>query len=285
MHPHSLFRLTQQIYNTPQLIVPQSFDVILDYLETRNGEGVIKLDMADAIPLDTPGKDEDKPYADGLGVLAVDGSLTYKPVTSLCGEVGTSYKSLVQQTEEMAEAGVRTIVMEVTSGGGEAGHCFETCNDIRAIADDAGIKMIGYADTMAASAAYALIAVCDEVIANPSASLGSIGCVVALMDTSEAYKKAGLKRIYITSGVNKVPFDADGAFKKEFLEEIQESVDRLNSEFAEHVSNHTGLSVKTIKDFQAGMFDANKAVDVGLANKVMTNKEFAAYVATIHKGT
>ena len=284
MPSHSLLRLTQQIYNRPQLITPQAFDVILDYLETRNDVGIIKLDFADAVPLDAPGH-EDKPYADGLGVLAIDGSLTYKPVMSICGEVGTSYKSLVQQTEEMAEAGVRTIVMEVTSGGGEAAHCFETCNEIRAIADENNIKLIGYADTQAASAAYALTCVCDEVIANPSASLGSIGCVVSLMDTSEAYKKAGLKRIFITSGKNKVPFDAEGAFKQEFLDEIQESVNKLNSEFAAHVSHHTGLSVETIKGFQAGMFDADEALELGLANKIMTNKAFAKYVAEVHKGT
>jgi hypothetical protein len=54
----------------------------------------------------------EKPYADGLsgcGVLYVDGSLTYKPVMTLCGEAGTSYQSLVAQVEEMAEAGVKTI--------------------------------------------------------------------------------------------------------------------------------------------------------------------------------
>lgn len=280
MSYHTLMRLTASVYNKPHLITADSFAVILDYLDTRNEAGI-------SLKYDTPTEavDEPKPYAGSLGVLRVDGSLTYKPLMTMCGSVGTSYQSLVDQVEEMVEAGVKTIVMEVTSGGGEAGHCFETAEAIRATCDEAGVKLVGYADTVACSAAYALISICDEVIANPSASLGSIGCVVALMDQSKAYEMAGLKRIFITSGDSKVPFDEDGSFKKEFLDDIQEDVDRLNAEFAAHVSKYTGLDVETIIGLQAKVFDAREAVKLGLANKVMTNKQFAAYVAKLHKGT
>lgn len=278
---HSLFRLTQKVYNTPHLITPEAFGVILDYLDARNS-GLSSVVSAD--PYATEELEKEKPYADGLGVLEVSGSLTYKPVMTMCGEAGTSYQSLVNTVEDMAANGVRTIVMEVNSGGGEASHCFQAANDIRAICDSHGIKLIGYADTMAASAAYALISICDEVVANPSASLGSIGCVVALMDASKAYEQAGLKRIFITSGENKVPFAEDGSFKDSFLADIQESVDKLNDEFTDHVSKYTGLSAKEIKGFQAKVFDAEKALELGLANKVMTNKSFVAYVAQIHRG-
>lgn len=277
----SLFRLTSSIYNKPHLITAEALDVILDYLDKRNVQGV---DMYEEWEADEDSTRLKKSYAGDFGVLRVNGSLTYKPLVTPCGEVGTSYQSLVEQTEEMAEAGVKTIVMEVTSGGGEASHVFEACEEIRSICDEHGIRLIGYADTMAASGAYALISICDEVIANPSASLGSIGCVIALMDTSKAMEKAGLKRIFITSGKNKVPFAEDGSFKKEFLEELQKDVDRINEEFAAHVSKYTGLTVEEIKGLEAKLFDAEKAVELGLANKVMTNKQFMAYVAELHKG-
>lgn len=281
MKSHSLFRLTSRVYNTPHLITPQAFNVILDYLDHRNALGLeqVKLDYTPDASI------APQTINDSVGVLYVDGSLTYKPVMTMCGEAGTSYQSLVEQVEAMAEAGIKTIVMEVTSGGGEASHVFQACEDIRSVVDENGIKLIGYIDTIGASAAYALSCICDEVIANPSASVGSIGCVVALMDTSKAYEQAGLKRIFITSGENKVPFAEDGSFKKEFLDEIQESVDRLNSEFAAHVSKYTGLSVDAIMALEAGCFDASKALEIGLVNKVMTNKEFAAYVANLHQGT
>lgn len=281
MSHHSLYRLYASIHNKPHLITPDAFAVILDYLEHRNEVGVVKADWRED---DSKYSEDSKPYANGLGVLRVDGSLTYKPVMTMCGEAGTSYQSLVEQVEEMAEAGVKTIVMEVSSGGGEASHVFQAAEDIRATCDEHGIQLIGYADTLAASAAYALISICDEVIANPSASLGSIGCVVALLDTSKAMEMAGFKRIFITSGESKVPFDADGSFKKEFLDDIQADVNRLNVEFASHVSKFTGLDVETIMGFEAKVFSAEEAVERGLANKIMTNRQFAAYVAQLHKG-
>jgi ClpP class serine protease len=280
LHPHSLVRLASRIHNTPHLITPEAFAVIIDYFDRRNGVDFVKMDMQESSPY----VEEPAAYANGLGVLCVDGSLTYKPVMTMCGEVGTSYQSLVAQTQEMAEAGVKTIVMEMSSGGGEASHVFQAAEDIRSICDEHGIQLIGYADTLACSACYALGVVCDQFIVNPSATVGSIGCVVALLDTSKAMEQAGLKRIFVTSGKNKVPFDADGSFKESFLEEIQSDVDRLNAEFAAHVARHTGLDAKTIMDFEAGVFDAETAVKNGLANAVMTNKQFAAFVAEAHKG-
>ncbi len=122
------------------------------------------------------------------------------------------------------------------------------------------------------------ISVCDVVIANPSAQVGSIGCVVALLDTSVAMEKAGLKRIFVTSGESKVPFDDKGAFKQSFLDDIQARVDELNDEFTAHVSQHTGLPPKTITGFEAKVFSAQESVKLGLINSVMTNKEFAQYI-------
>lgn len=276
---HSLLRLASRIHNTPHLITQEAFSVILDYLDARNRTDFIRLSMLDEN--NEPIDDDDccPEMGNGIGLLQVDGSLTYKPVMTMCGEVGTSYQSLVAQTQAMADAGIKTIVMEVSSGGGEASHCFQAASDIRTICDDNGITLYGYADEYACSAAYALLCISDVVIANPSATLGSIGCVVALLDTSKAYEQAGLKRIFVTSGANKVPFAADGSFKKEFLEEIQADVDRLNEDFAAHVASHTGLDVKTIKGFEAGTFDAATAVEKGLANAVMTNKQFADFLA------
>lgn len=273
MKAHSLHRLLGGLYNTPHLVTQESFDVILDYLVTRN---------TDTFKFSATDEDYSRPvgyHNKRVGVLEVSGSLSYKPVMTMCGEAGTSYQSLIAQVEEMADAGVKTIIMEVSSGGGEASHAFETANDIRAIADANGIELIGYADTLACSAAYALMVICDEVVANPSSTVANIGCVVCLMDSSKAMEQAGLKRIFITSGEHKVPFSTDGSFKQEFLDEIQADVNRLNTEFASHVSTYTGLSVETIMGFQAKAFNADEALSLGLVNAVMTSKQFAAHVA------
>jgi ClpP class serine protease len=285
MSAHNLFRLAAEVWNKPHLITPESFRVITDFFSRRNDKD-FRLDpiYPDNDPTDPQDDNDTTLVVNGTGVLLVDGSLTYKPVMTMCGEVGTSYQSLIEQMNDFAEAGIKTVVMQVSSGGGQGSHCFETANEIRAIADANDMTLIGYADEYACSAAYALICVCDTVIANPSSELGSIGVLIALMDQSKALEMAGLKPIFITAGDDKVPFAEDGSFKESFLEELQADVDRLNAEFVAHVSKYTGLDAKTIRGFQARSYDGATAVSLGLANAVMTNSQFAAFVAQATQG-
>lgn len=280
MPKHSLLRLASKIHNVPHLITAESFNVVLDYLDSRNNSGFKMMMPDDQMPADS----EESDTCDGVCIIPIDGSLTYKPLMTMCGEVGTSYSSLVDKVECAIECGCTTIVFDVTSGGGEASHVFQCAEDIRSMCDEAGVKLYAYADTMACSAAYALSVIADVVVVNPSACVGSIGCVVCLMDTSKAMEQAGLKRIFVTSGESKVPFDETGAFKQDFLDEIQKQVDELNTEFADFVSKYSGIPSETIKAMQAKTFNAKEAVDNGLANMIMTNKEFATWVAKEHQG-
>lgn len=281
MSKQSLFRLSSKVFNTPHLITPSAFNVILDYLDLRNaGLDTTITEREGPSEDDSSGIDEENK----LAVINIDGSLTYLPLMTLCGEVGTSYQSLSNLVEEAIEAGCETIIFNVTSGGGEASHVFQCAADIRSMCDKSGVKLIAYADTYACSAAYALSVIADEIIANPSATVGSIGCVVCLMDTSKAMEKAGLKRIFITSGDSKVPYAEDGTFKDDFLAEVQKDVNELNDEFASFVSEYTGIDSKLIRGFNAKTFNANEALENGLVNKIMTNKEFTAYVVSLHQG-
>jgi len=279
----SLLRLTHSAYNLPHLLLPSTLDNFLTYLDRRN------LGILDDIEDDLEDNEEDSEFPEiemvgTLGYIFVNGALTFQPVVGACGEVqGCSYTGLLEQVEDMAEAGAKTIVMEFSSPGGQSSHIWEYANEIRKVCDEHNIELIGYVQEMACSAAYALACLCDEVVSNPDAITGSIGCVVALTDFSKAMDDAGIKRIYITSGDAKVPFAADGSFKKEFLDKIQKDVNKANEQFASHVSKYTGLSVETIKSFNAETFDAEEALDRGLINSIMTQSEFAAYVAAKHK--
>jgi len=284
---HQLFRLSQSIWNKPHLITQESFNVVLDYLAARNS-GLLSYKLSEPgvaqenLLSDNDG-DEDN-IDSSLAVISIDGSLTYKPVMTMCGEAGTSYANLEDSVEDAIEAGCQTMVLNVSSGGGEASHVFETATNIRQMCDDNNVKLVAYIDTLGCSAAYALSVIADTVIANPSATVGSIGCVLCLTDTSKAEADMGVKRIFITSGTDKVPYAADGSFKQSFLDDMQSQVDTLNTEFTEFVSEYSGLSTEVIRSFQASSFNAQDALDKGLVNNIMTNKQFAAYIADLHKG-
>ncbi len=275
---HTLFRVLETLWNTPHLITETALHPIVDYLQARN---MGQLPMLTIVP-DAKVVDEDKPAMLGeVGEIKIDGVLTYKPIYGLCGPSGTSYQGILEQASTLIDNGISTLILTHSSPGGQAGHCFSTALELREMCDEAGVKLISYIDTLSASASLAIGVVADEVIIHPSASTGSIGCVLALMDKSKAMSNAGLKPIYIASTPGKTPFNDDGSFSKEALQEAQEEVTRLGNDFAEHVAMHTGIPTEDVIAMDAKVYHAAKALELGLVNAVMDHKQFAAYIASI----
>lgn len=275
---HKLHRLLDSMWNTPHLITASALKPIVDYLQERNSPTF-------SFVSDTKvGAKKSPESIGGVGEIKISGAISYQSVEGICGPTGTSYTGILEQAEALIEMGVETIILTLASPGGAAAHCFTTCQELREMADEAGVRLISYIDEQAASAALALSVISDEVIIHPSATTGSIGCVLVLLDRSKALANAGLKPIYIASTPGKTPFENDGSFSVKFLEELQADVTRLGLQFAEHVAKYTGLNVDDIVAMDAKMFHAEAALEVGLVNQILDHKQFTAYVAGLHKG-
>lgn len=275
---HEIYRLKSKLVNTPHLIDPSAFEAIMDYVNKRC-EGGVDIDKRAEVEDEAPTRylyNEDT----ATGVLYVEGPLTYKPVTVMgfdCG--GTSYEGLKADFEAMVEQGVKTVAMMVSSPGGEAYAMMDTANYIRNLADANGVDIIAYVDGLSASAGYGLTAIADQIISSKDSELGSIGVLIRLMNDSKKLEKEGIERTFITAGKEKIPFTEDGGFRKEFLEDLQHKVDVLYEEFTGHVAKYRNMSVEAVRDTQAKTFLAQEAVELGLADKVMTLEEFYEYLA------
>jgi ClpP class serine protease len=272
MNQHKLLRLTASLRNRPHLISEAAFQEIEEYLNSRN------FGMLDIEGSKSAGQRETSPIAGDIGVISIRGPLTYRSTgwEGLCG--GFSYQMLLEQSEELIAARVKNIVLDVDSGGGEAYGCFEATDELRKMCDAAGVKLTGYIDGSACSAAYGIICACDEVVINPFAQAGSIGVLIALYNDSKALEQAGIQRTFVTDGTDKVPFADDGSWREGFLSDLQARVAELGDAFRAHVSKYTGLSVKDIKDTQARVYSAQDALSIGLVNKIMTRSEFVDYI-------
>ena len=299
MAKHKVTRFADsQVYNKPHLILPDNLQQICSYLETRNGMSVWKDELIDAAVKSNALAEEYKEslgygesesgcshlysVENGIAYLNIEGTLTYKPTlfSMMCG--GISYLELQDAAKEIAEdSGIKTVVMTVDSGGGEAYAAFQTSRLIKETLSAANKKVITYVDGMMASAAYVLGCSADEVIMNPDAQTGSIGVVVKLVDTAVMKEQEGIKDVYIYAGDKKVPFDDEGHFKKDFLDRLQTSVDETYLEFVNHVSEMRNIPTKDVVATQADVFRSNKAIELGLADKVMTRFEFEEYLSTL----
>lgn len=275
---HKLLRLAESLYNKPHLVTGDYLNQVIPYIESRNS-GTAQMAVLESLPT---GQREVTYNSDSkVGIVDINGPLTYVQHYGLCGPAGPSYQAIREEVGELVAAGAKYIVLDQDSPGGEAYQAFETAKHIRQLADANGVRLISYVDGMSASASYAFSAVAHEIIMNPQASVGSIGVVVKLRNTNEAMKRMGVEDTYIFAGESKVPFDAEGKFSASFLDEIRGKINVLYEEFTTHISDFRGISRESVIATQAKTFGATEAIRLGLADKQMTLDEFSEYLADL----
>lgn len=214
-----------------------------------------------------------------IGVIPIKGSLTYEETgfEALCGM--TSYESIQGQAEYLIKKEkVNEIILDVNSGGGQAYGCFETAQAVRNLASNNNVKITTYVDGVAYSGGYAWASIADNLVVNPSGRVGSIGVVLPLTNYAERDKKAGIKRIYITSGKSKVPYDEDGNFTESALDEFRKSSKIIYDEFVSHVAEMRGIDRQAVVDTEAKTFDAKTALSLNLVDSIMTKEQFYNHV-------
>jgi signal peptide peptidase SppA len=274
---HQVLRITNKLYNTPHLIEQKQFDNIVTYLNDRNNSPDFKIDIDSKKQTSFYEYNPDTK----IGMIEVNGALTYKSTgwEAMCG--GFSYEQLQESVQSLITEGAKTILMVMDSPGGEAYGMMETGKTIRKLADDNNVKIVSYVDGLAASAGYGLAVASHEIISNPMSEVGSIGVVVKLRNTNKAMKKLGVEDSYVFAGKSKIPFDSEGEFTQEFINDIQMKVDTLYNEFTSYVSEMRGISLEGVRNTEAKTFLSNAALELGLVDKVMTREEFSNYLADI----
>lgn len=278
--PHSLLRLKNKIDNKPHLMELHEFEQVISYLDASIGGRDVKTPEPRMEESSTHNSRYTIYEDDKAALFSIEGPMTKKPITMFgmdCG--GFSYEQFKEDFRTVTASGVKTVGLMLDSGGGEADSLFDTANYVRKLANENGIKIISYVDSMAASACYGIAAISDEIVMSSSATVGSIGVVVRLVNDSEALKKEGYERVYVTAGRDKVPFDADGKFKDSFLADIKEKIDVMYGEFTEHVAKYRNISVEQVKATEARTYLSTQALELGLADETMTLEQFYSYFA------
>jgi len=163
---------------------------------------------------------------------------------------------------------VSGIMLFVDSPGGAAAGTFELSEDIRKASDKKPVS--AHIEDIGASAAFFAASQADMITANRMASVGSIGTVGVLVDSSEAAKQEGLKVHVISTG----EFKGAGAPGTEVTDSqlavFQEEVDDLNDEFLKAVGRGRMLSEAQLDRVSTGRtWIASKARGLGLIDDVM----------------
>jgi capsid assembly protease len=208
----------------------------------------------------------------GVGILCIEGPLEHKPGWFL------DYESIVVAFRTLCvNPSVQTIVLKFDSPGGECAGLNETVAILQALKTQHRKHVVGYVDESCYSAAYALAMSCDEIFMPLSAGVGSIGVITAMADVTAADKAAGYRIEVIASGEKKTDGHPHVALTDAAIKRTRKTVDKLAASFFEIVSKGRGLSVKTIEGLQAGTYSGQEAVDIGLADGILSLESLLQY--------
>ena len=114
------------------------------------------------------------------------------------------------------------VAITINSPGGSPVQSHLIFNFIRQQAKKNKKKVIVFAEDIAASGGYLIACAGDEIYANSSSIIGSIGVIYSSFGFTELIKKIGVERRVHTAGKNKSTLDP-------FLEEKKEDIERLKN--------------------------------------------------------
>src|SRR6476660_1692888 len=157
------------------------------------------------------------------------GDIPIVPVVRLSGAIGISSPlkpglTLANVARSLERAfsmpNIRAVALSINSPGGAAAQSHLIYRRIRALADEKKLPVIAFAEDVAASGGYMIACAADEIIADESSIVGSIGVVGGAFGFDKLIEKIGIERRLYTSGEHKAMLDP-------FLPEKPSDVEKL----------------------------------------------------------
>ncbi|TAN68566.1 MAG: S49 family peptidase, partial [Magnetospirillum sp.] len=130
---HDLPHIAARLYGMPLLVARAKLDVILGALGPRLAGQAISFD-SDAVP-----SAEMAVTPDGIAIVPVIGTLVARSGYLGAASGLTSYSDIAESIEAAAtDPGIRAILLDVDSSGGEVGGLFDLVDHIQAIRSQCG---------------------------------------------------------------------------------------------------------------------------------------------------
>jgi serine protease SohB len=207
------------------------------------------------------------------------GDIPVVPVVRLSGVIGFStplrpgitLAAVAKQLDRaFASPRARAVALVINSPGGSAVQSHLVFQRIRQLAVEKQRPVFAFLEDVAASGGYMIACAADEIVADPSSIVGSIGVIGASFGFARLIDKIGVERRIYTAGTNKAMLDP-------FLPENPEHVARLkaiqqdiHASFIDLVRSRRGSKLSgTEPDLFSGEYwAAKKGIELGLVDRI-----------------
>ena len=200
-----------------------------------------------------------------VAVLRFDG------VIGLRGRRGLSLRRYAGALERAFKLrGVKAVALAVNSPGGSPAQSALLYRRIRQLAAETAVPVLAFAEDVAASGGYWLALAADEIYAEETSLLGSIGVVTAGFGFANVLDRLGVERRLYTAGEDKSlldPFLPEAARDVARLRTLQQD---LHESFRELVRQRRGgkLNGEDAQIFSGEVFTGRRAVALGLIDGI-----------------
>ena len=167
------------------------------------------------------------------------------------------------------------IAISINSPGGSPVQSRLIYKRIRDLAEEKNKRVIVFVEDVAASGGYMIAAAGDEIIADPSSIVGSIGVVSASFGFQELIKKIGVERRVHTAGQNKAILDPFRPEKEEDVARLKALQLEIHEVFIDLVKERRGAKLADDPDLFTGLFwTAKRGLELGLIDGIGDMRSF-----------
>jgi len=201
------------------------------------------------------------------------------PVVRLSGVIGFSTPlrpgltlAGIARTLERAFTwrGARAVALVINSPGGSAVQSNLVFTRIRALSAEHKLPVLAFVEDVAASGGYMIACAADEIVADPSSIVGSIGVIGASFGFAKLIEKIGVERRIYTAGVNKAMLDPFLPENPEHVERLKAIQGDIHATFIELVKLRRGTKLKGQDSalFTGEYWAARKGLELGLIDRI-----------------
>jgi signal peptide peptidase SppA len=159
------------------------------------------------------------------------------------------------------------VAISINSPGGSPVQSRLIYKRIRDLAAEKNKTVLVFVEDVAASGGYMIALAGDEIIADPSSIVGSIGVVSASFGFQDLIKKVGIERRVHTAGQNKATLDPFRPERKEDVERLKALQLEIHETFIDLVRERRGTKLADDPDLFTGLFwTAKRGLGLGLVD-------------------
>jgi signal peptide peptidase SppA len=167
-----------------------------------------------------------------------------------------------------AMSGARAVAIVINSPGGSAVQSHLIFRRIRAHADEKRVPVFVFVEDAAASGGYMIACAGDEIFADPSSLVGSIGVLSASFGFDKLIERFGIERRLHTAGENKAMLDPFSPERPRDVERLHAIQAEVLDTFKRLVQTRRGTRLRGEPQalFSGAIWTGSEAVELGLVD-------------------